>query len=253
MQYIPGVFAALILNVTVVVVSCSRVTWAVRGTPIYFPICLYPHFLRQTFPGSQPLPRSFLPLHLHHTTPHIPMAMDELNAEKRTKPNASHNEDAVQTATTGWAADLDDARNASNAEHTISLKEAFRTYPKAILWSVAISLGIVMEGYDTSLVGSLYAQPAFQKQYGNPYQGGYQLSASWQVALGLSSTIGIIVGIFMNGWFTEKFGFRKVLLVSYVLITAFISIPFTAKSVEVLFGGEVLCGVPWGVFATLGE
>lgn len=37
-----------------------------------------------------------------------------------------------------------DAMQAETAEHTITLKQAFKTYPKAIFWSFAISLCIIM-------------------------------------------------------------------------------------------------------------
>ena len=50
---------------------------------------------------------------------------------------------------------------------------------------------------------------------------------------------------------SEKFGYRKTMIFSLVLVTAFIFILFFAPSVEVLVVGEVLCGIPWGIFQTL--
>lgn len=47
-----------------------------------------------------------------------------------------------------------DAAKATEAEHSMSLREGIRTYPKAIGWSVLISTAIVMEGFDTILMGS---------------------------------------------------------------------------------------------------
>jgi SP family general alpha glucoside:H+ symporter-like MFS transporter len=35
------------------------------------------------------------------------------------------------------------------------------------------------------------------------------------------------------------------------MVTAFISIFFTAQNVQTLLAGEILCGIPWGVFQTL--
>ncbi len=46
------------------------------------------------------------------------------------------------------------------------------------------------------------------------------------------------------------FGQKRVLLCSLILLSAFISITFFAPSIGVLTAGEVLCGLPWGVFAT---
>jgi len=36
----------------------------------------------------------------------------------------------------------------------MSLLEAFRIYPKAIMWSVILSSSLIMEGFDTAVVGS---------------------------------------------------------------------------------------------------
>ena len=36
----------------------------------------------------------------------------------------------------------------------MKLLTAFRVYPKAILWSMLLSSALIMEGYDTAVVGS---------------------------------------------------------------------------------------------------
>lgn len=43
---------------------------------------------------------------------------------------------------------VEDAQAASAAEHSTTLQQALRENWKAVLWSAAISLTIVMEGYD---------------------------------------------------------------------------------------------------------
>ena len=63
---------------------------------------------------------------------------------------------------------------------------------QSVLWAAAISMCIVMEGYDTALLGNFYALPSFQAKYGKyfPDLGEYQVEAKWQVALGQGSSIG---------------------------------------------------------------
>jgi MFS transporter, SP family, general alpha glucoside:H+ symporter len=144
------------------------------------------------------------------------------------------------------------AQEATLIEHTLTLREAFRKYPKAIFWSVMVSTSIIMEGYDIVLVTSLFAQPAFLKRYGHQLPNGtYQVPGPWQSALSCAATVGAIFGAFGNGYFTHHFGYRKVLLVSLVAITGFIFVLFFATSLGMLEAGLVLCGIPWGVFATL--
>lgn len=45
----------------------------------------------------------------------------------------------------------DGAIAAEAAEQTMTFTEAFRDYKAAVFWSLAISLCIIMEGYDTAL------------------------------------------------------------------------------------------------------
>jgi SP family general alpha glucoside:H+ symporter-like MFS transporter len=71
-----------------------------------------------------------------------------------------------------------------------------------------------MDGYDTALIGSLFGFPAFQKRFGFEVgqSGTYQVEAKWQTALGLASPLGNVVGIFLNGNLTERYGHKNTLL-----------------------------------------
>lgn len=46
---------------------------------------------------------------------------------------------------------LEGAAAAELAEQSMTFREAIRDYPAAVFWSFAISLCIIMEGYDTAL------------------------------------------------------------------------------------------------------
>jgi SP family general alpha glucoside:H+ symporter-like MFS transporter len=56
----------------------------------------------------------------------------------------------LATTKTEFAALGDDAKTATNREHAMTLREALRKYPKAIGWSVLLSLAVAMEGYGKS-------------------------------------------------------------------------------------------------------
>lgn len=49
---------------------------------------------------------------------------------------------------------VNEANEANERERSMTLREAFRVYPKAIMWSVILSSALIMEGYDTAVVGS---------------------------------------------------------------------------------------------------
>lgn len=46
------------------------------------------------------------------------------------------------------------AQAATDKEHKMTLMEGIRTYPKAIAWSMVISLCIVMEAFDVCLLNN---------------------------------------------------------------------------------------------------
>jgi hypothetical protein len=56
---------------------------------------------------------------------------------------------------------------------------------QAVLWSVAASGCIIMESYDTVLLGSLFGLPAFKEHFGEDYGGkaGYQIAPGWQAGM----------------------------------------------------------------------
>ncbi|KAH6855850.1 general substrate transporter [Chaetomium sp. MPI-CAGE-AT-0009] len=145
------------------------------------------------------------------------------------------------------------ARQGAEEEHNLTFLAAIRKYPKAVLWSALLSTSIIMEGYDIVLMSSFFAQPSFSARYGDfdAASNSYQISASWQNGLSNAVSVGTIIGAFANGYFTHKFGYRKVLLASLGLLTGFIFVPFFAPNLLVLLVGEFLCGIPWGVFATM--
>lgn len=60
-----------------------------------------------------------------------------------------------------------DANLATEHEHNTKFVDSVKQYPKAVFWSAVISTAIVMDGYDTALIGSLFAFPAFQRRFGH--------------------------------------------------------------------------------------
>lgn len=173
----------------------------------------------------------------------------DMDNEKATDSNTIIHEDA-RRPDNDWKGGIRDAKQATEVEHQLTLLQGLRAYPKAVAWSVLFSGAIVMDGFDQAFIPSLFAEASFQKQFGFPYAGGYQISASWQTAFGNSSNFGTIIGIFLNGYLTERFGKKRTLLCSLIVLTGFIFIPFFAPSLPVLLVGELLIGICLGIFNT---
>ena len=144
------------------------------------------------------------------------------------------------------------AKTATDKEHKMTLLQGVRLYPKAVGWSLLISTCIAMEGYDVCLLSNFYGFPQFNKKYGQRLPDGtYQVPAAWQAGLSNGANVGEIIGLFINGWVSERFGYRYTVMTCLTLIIAFTAIFFTAQSVVALQVAEILCGIPWGVFQTL--
>ncbi|KAJ5826247.1 hypothetical protein N7474_003385 [Penicillium riverlandense] len=152
-----------------------------------------------------------------------------------------------------WGRLKEYANLATEDEHNTTFLQAVKRYPKAAFWSAVVSLCIIMDGYDTALIGTLFGFPAFQKKYGHEINdsGKYTLDAQWQVALGMSNPLGNIIGVTLNGYLTDRFGHKKVLHGALLVLTGFIFIQVFAPNVRVLFVGELLAGIPWGMFSTM--
>lgn len=152
---------------------------------------------------------------------------------------------------------IDDTKNLSHdhsiiIEHEMTVAHVLRNYRPAVFWSIMVCMCTVMEGYDTILIPNFFAYPAFAQKYGSfdAGSGTYQLNVVWQIALGTSATVGAFLGIIANGYLSSWYGPKKVLLGALVALSFFISITFVAPTVEVLYIGELLCGLPWGIFAS---
>jgi MFS transporter, SP family, general alpha glucoside:H+ symporter len=144
------------------------------------------------------------------------------------------------------------AAKAISQEQQMTLLQGCKTYPKAMAWSALISAAIVMEGFDKSLITGLFANTAFKTQFGHALpDGSYDLTASWQTALSTASYAGEVIGLAANGVIADRFGCRITIMVSLILVTAFIFVPFFAKTATQLLVGQILMGFPWGVFQTI--
>ncbi|KAL5045445.1 hypothetical protein BDW71DRAFT_198197 [Aspergillus fruticulosus] len=168
---------------------------------------------------------------------------------------------------TASAVDLEQARLATAQEHSLSFREGLRTYRKAVMWSMLFSLAIIMEGYDTTLLQSFFAFPEFVRKYGSPVYTStsdassspglaedvesYELPASWQSALTNGAYIGEILGLFITGLVIENTGYRRLMFASTLSLGGFIFILVFAPDLPTLLVGEILCGIPWGVFQTV--
>ncbi|KAL4902066.1 hypothetical protein BDW74DRAFT_187042 [Aspergillus multicolor] len=162
------------------------------------------------------------------------------------------NNDIEKSNDDQWHTSTKEAQAANAAEHSMTVRQALRAYPWAVIWSLTISMSIVMEGYDTNLIGNFYAYPEFKRQFGQEYSHGYEVPGKWQSALGAGGNAGCIIGAFLNGYLIKHYGFKKVFMGGCLCMCMFIFVSFFGESIGMQVAGQVLCGIPWGMFATIG-
>ncbi|EGY17122.1 General alpha-glucoside permease like protein [Verticillium longisporum] len=168
---------------------------------------------------------------------------------EKEQPGLAHAENGVYNPDLAL---IEAAHKTSDEEANLSRKELFSRYAPAVIYSGLLSLALVMEGMDVGLINNFFAHPAYLKRFGWPNEAGENhISSTWQAAIGNGNNAGTIVGLLINGWLQSRFGSRKVYMGAMVAMGATIFCLFFATNVEMLLAGNILCGIPWGIFQTL--
>lgn len=55
--------------------------------------------------------------------------------------------------------------------------------------------------------------------------------------------MGELIGLLLNGWVSERIGYRWTVIGCLVLVIAWTSLFFTAQNVQTLLAAEILCGI----------
>lgn len=55
--------------------------------------------------------------------------------------------------------------------------------------------------------------------------------------------MGELIGLLINGWVSERFGYRWTVIACLMLINAWTALFFTAQNVQTLLAAEILCGI----------
>lgn len=149
--------------------------------------------------------------------------------------------------------DQGDAITAMQIERGMSVRDSLRFWPKAIIFSFIISLAIIMEGYDTNLMSNFYVFPAFQQRYGDQInnKGEPIVSSRWQTIINNGVQVGSIIGLILNGFITERLGYKKTMIVSMIAMIGAVFIPFFSNGLPMFLAGALIQGIPWGIFQTL--
>ncbi|CAM3841040.1 putative metabolite transport protein YaaU [Pseudomonas reidholzensis] len=96
--------------------------------------------------------------------------------------------------------------------------------------------GPFLDGYVLSIIGVVMMQ----------ISGALQLSALWEGLIAASALIGVFLGGFLGGWFTDKYGRKVLYLVDLIAIIGFSVAQFWVESAWLLFVWRLLIGIAVG-------
>ena len=140
-------------------------------------------------------------------------------------------------------------RAITGKEHNLGVWEAFRRYPKLVLFSMLVSLPLIGIQYDQTVMGAYYALPAFQERYGRKVGDKYVVAAEWQAAISMAGYMGQVLGALgVAAYPLDRFGPRRTLTAAVLGVAGCNFIQFFSRSIEVLYVGELLQGLISGSF-----
>jgi MFS transporter, SP family, general alpha glucoside:H+ symporter len=102
-------------------------------------------------------------------------------------------------------------------------------------------------------VNNFFPFPAFKDKFGDEVDpdGGRLVSARWQSIILNATQVGCIIGLMINGYVSEIFGYRRTMVVTMAIMVAAVFIPFFSTGLPMYLAGGLIQGLPWGVFQTL--
>ncbi|KAH6693690.1 hypothetical protein F5X68DRAFT_228099 [Plectosphaerella plurivora] len=175
---------------------------------------------------------------------------DETASRRGSKTEAQHTEiephDAFQRT------QIETALRVADEESRLPRKTLFKNYWPAIVYSSLLSFALVMEGMDLGMINNFFGHSAWLRRFGHPQSDGtYNVPSAWQGGLTGANQAGSVIGLLINGYLQSRYGSRKVYMGAMVLMAGTIFVLFFAVNIQMLVAGNLLCGIPWGIFQTL--
>ncbi|KAI8199806.1 hypothetical protein K4K52_008645 [Colletotrichum sp. SAR 10_76] len=118
---------------------------------------------------------------------------------------------------------------------------------RVLMWCLLLYLLPINYGYETGMVGKLFAASAFQRQFGVEYRGVWTIRVPDQQLLNGANTIGILFSSGLNGIISDRFGRRYVIIGASILCCAGAILQTFSFTVISFFGGKLLANVGIGL------
>ncbi|KAH8671584.1 maltose permease MAL61 [Xylariales sp. PMI_506] len=135
-----------------------------------------------------------------------------------------------------------------------TILEMIKTNRKVIMYSVLMTAGPLMYGFDIISVGTITAMPAFVKSYGELYHGSYIIPSIWLSLWNAMVQVGCMVGSILNGPLADRFGRKVSFIVGGLIGVASVGIIYASDEATglnqrrgIFLAGKTLLGVSMGM------
>jgi SP family general alpha glucoside:H+ symporter-like MFS transporter len=107
--------------------------------------------------------------------------------------------------------------------------------------------------YDLSAMGGFLGYDQFRAAFGTEVdpEGNPRISPAWQAGIQNGAQAGSIVGLWINGYISEWWGYKNTMYIALISSALFNFLHFFAQNVNMILAGSILLGIPWGIFQTL--
>jgi SP family general alpha glucoside:H+ symporter-like MFS transporter len=146
------------------------------------------------------------------------------------------------------------AKTASDHEQGMTMLYTVKYYYIALIWAALMAAPIIMEGYETALVPSFFSFKNFQEIYGSvDINGVSYIAPTWQSGITIAAACGQLFGLWLAPRLVNQFGYRICTMggltwAAGCLLIGFFSASIATSKLHMYLAGELLLGVPWGLF-----
>ncbi|ORX36725.1 trehalose transport-related protein [Kockovaella imperatae] len=141
------------------------------------------------------------------------------------------------------------------AEKQAHFRQAFRQHWRAVLWSMGLSVALIMDGYDGAVSNAYFGLPSFLDYFGHDalVKGKIvkKIDVNWQTGLQLCGLPGGFLGLYICGWAQERYGSRKTYMGGMAFAFCCVPLFAFAQNLPMLLVAEAVSAIAWGIFNTL--
>lgn len=137
-------------------------------------------------------------------------------------------------------------------EHNRTWSQTLRKDPKLLFWIGVMLWTLTVRGFENGASGSVLSVPTFRRRFGvDTGSGVYFISTEWQSAISGAPNATQILGAWVAGWCSDRFGYRPVLLAATCINIVSVGIEYGATSLGMFLAGKMLNFFAIGAFLNL--